>query len=89
MEGLKVVGIFVTFSVKTNTPFLKDACTFVLPFRICRLLKGLHAKEKYVCDQLADGCAQICVCLFVDVEDELFWCSFLMFFCWVHTFLAP
>ena len=69
MEDPIIVGKFVAFPVKTYTPFLKDACAFVLPFRSCRLLAGPQAKEKRACDQLANVCVQICVFLLVYVED--------------------
>ena len=89
MDDPTVVRKFAAFSVKTYIPFLKDACAFVLPFRSCRVLAGPHDKEKCACDQLADGCVQMCVCPLVDVEDYIFWYSFLMFCCWVQNFVAP
>ena len=68
MEGPTVVGKFTAVFVKNYIPSLKDACAFVLPFSSCRVLSGLHAKEKFACDQLADGCVHMCVCLLIDVE---------------------
>ena len=69
MEDPTAVGKFMVFSVKTYIPFLKDACVFVLPFSSCRVLVGPHAKEKFACDNLADGCVQMCVCSLVYLED--------------------
>ena len=69
MEGTTVVGKFAAFSVKTYTPLLKDACTFVLHFGICWVLAGPHAKLKCACDKLADGCVHMSVGLLLDVED--------------------
>ena len=64
-----MVGKLSTFSVETYIPFLKDACVFVLPFRSSRVLAWPHAKEKCACDQLTNGCVQVCVCPLVDAED--------------------
>ena len=68
---------------------MKDVRAFVLYFRSCQVLAGPHAKEKRACDQLDDGCVQMCVCPLVDVEDYLCWYSFMMFCCWVQNFVVP
>ena len=69
MEDPTTLWNFVVFSVKTYTLFLKDACAFPLSFKSCWVLAGSHAKEKCACDQLANGCVQMCVCPPVDVKD--------------------
>ena len=89
MEDPTVVWKFLAFSVKMYILFLKDVCVLVLPFRSCLVLAGPHAKEKCACDHFADGCVQMCVWPLVDVENELFWYSFLLFSCWVQHFVAP
>ena len=65
MEDPTVVWKFAAFSI----PFLKDTCAFVLPFRSCWVLAGPHDEEKCACDQLYNGCVQICVCPLVDAKD--------------------
>ena len=69
MEDPTVMWKFTAFSIKTYTPYLKDMCEFVLPFWSSWVLAGPHAEEKCACNQLADGCAQMCVCRIVDVEE--------------------
>ena len=69
MEDPNVVEKFAAISIKTYIPVLKYVCAFVLPFWSCRVLIGLHAKEKCACDQFTNGCVQVCVCRLVYVED--------------------
>ena len=69
MEDPAVVGKFSAFSVKLYVPFLKNACAFVLPFRSSGVLACPHAEEKCTCDQLTDGCVQVCVSPLVNLQD--------------------
>ena len=69
MEDPTVVGKFSAFSVKLYVPFLKNACAFVLPFRISGVLTWPYAEEKCTFDQLTYGCVQVCVSPFVNVQD--------------------
>ena len=69
MEDPTAVGKFFAFPVKTYIPFLNDACAIVLPFRSCRVIAGPNAEEKCTCDQLTNGCVQVCVSPLVDVKD--------------------
>ena len=69
MEDPNVMWKFAAFSVKTYMLLLKNECAFVLPFQGSLVLAGPHAKEKCACDQLANICVQICVCMPVDVDN--------------------
>ena len=69
MEDPTAVGKFSAFSVKVYVPFLKNACGFVLPFSSSGVLTLPNAEEKYTCDQLTDGCVQVCVSPLVNVQD--------------------
>ena len=57
------------FSVKYYIPFLEYVCAFVIPFESSGVITESHAKEKFTCNQLANGCVQMGVFLLVDVED--------------------
>ena len=62
---VKVCGVLC----KNVIPFLKYACAFVIPFWSHWVLIGPHAEEKCACNQLANGCVHMFVCLPVYVKN--------------------
>ena len=79
MEDPTFLWKFTSFSVKSYMPFLMDVCAFVIPFSSSGVLTGSHAKAKFTCDQLANGCVRTGVCFLVDVVYYLGWYTFLCF----------